>query len=380
MILSSVHIWYDTRIFFKEIQSLLKAGYEIEFYALDDGKNNQVLRHENLKQVTYPRKGKLARIKMWRTLLQKVAASDAEIIHFHDPELLRLAPKIKKIKPNSCVIYDMHENFPKQLLTKEWIPTSILRSSLARGIKKFEEKWLESCDGVIFAEKSYKKDYLFYHGEQVEILNYPLWQKDLKIKKASIFTMLYVGDITVDRNIYGMLEVVHLLKQKVDRPFKLQLIGSMSKELELDFNKKINEYGIRHNVEWIGRVPYSQIWEYCFQANVGLSILKDIPNYRESVPTKLYEYMAAKLPVILSDFPLWKEIIQEANCGMVVDPENSEKIASIIGQMLENPFFSQKMGENGRRYYENYANWQPEEIKLLSFYEQMSQDRSLQSE
>ena len=103
--------------------------------------------------------------------------------------------------------------------------------------------------------------------------------------------------------------------------------------------------------------------------HIGLAILKNTPNYIESYPTKIFEYMALGLPVITSDFPLYKKIIREAECGFCVNPENSTEIANAIEYLIIHPEEARQMGQNGKRAVEKNYDWKYEEIKLNKFYQ-----------
>jgi glycosyltransferase involved in cell wall biosynthesis len=83
--------------------------------------------------------------------------------------------------------------------------------------------------------------------------------------------------------------------------------------------------------------------------------------------------MSAGIPVIASDFPLWRHIIEEAKCGLLVDPLNPEKIAKAMEWILDHPEEAQKMGENGLKAIETKYNWNNECRKLILFYEKLLQ-------
>lgn len=92
-------------------------------------------------------------------------------------------------------------------------------------------------------------------------------------------------------------------------------------------------------------------------------------NYLDSLPIKMFEYMSAGIPVVASNFPLWKEIIEKNRCGVCVDPLSPKDIAKAINFIVQNPQIAQKMGENGKRAILEKYNWQIEEQKLFNIYE-----------
>jgi len=91
-------------------------------------------------------------------------------------------------------------------------------------------------------------------------------------------------------------------------------------------------------------------------------------NYFESLPVKMFEYMSAGIPVIASNFPLWKEIVEGNKCGICIDPQSPEEIAKAVEYLLNNPEIAKQMGENGRKVVEEKYNWENEGKKLLEVY------------
>ena len=83
----------------------------------------------------------------------------------------------------------------------------------------------------------------------------------------------------------------------------------------------------------------------------------------------------AGLPVICTDFILWQKIIEDYQCGICVQPDNVDEIASAIQFLLDNPDVAKQMGENGRRAVAEKYNWGVEEKKLLKLYADLSGER-----
>ncbi|MBC2245638.1 glycosyltransferase family 4 protein [Listeria booriae] len=361
---SSVHVWNDTRIYYKEIETLLQAGYQVDQMAVET--TQQPEPRQNLIQNLFEKGSRVKRLARWFTIYKAIRKSDAKYYHFHDPELLLLLPILRK--RGGVFIYDMHENFPKALETKAWIPKRF-RKPLAKIMKRVEQKCLALCDSVIFAESSYKKDYPYVTQKKKDILNYPIYQEIIQPKKKAEQTLLYVGGIEENRGLWIMLEALNSLKQSGYEKLKLKLVGPISEVDNEKIDTFVTEHSLTSNVERLGRIPNAEINEHMATATIGLCLLKPIPNYMESMATKMFEYMSAELPMIVSDFPMWSDLMEETKSGFSLNPLDAKEVTIAIELLLGNMVLRQKMGANGRHHYEKFYNWTGEGEKLLALYE-----------
>ncbi|MBV9269723.1 MAG: glycosyltransferase, partial [Candidatus Eremiobacteraeota bacterium] len=103
-------------------------------------------------------------------------------------------------------------------------------------------------------------------------------------------------------------------------------------------------------------------------ARVGMLLLRHTPSFVDSLPTKLYEYMGAGLPVIVSEFLQCSELVRQYNCGIVVDPSDADAVARAMTYLIENPAEAQAMGERGRTLVNERYQWKSEANKLTSLY------------
>lgn len=365
MMFSSVHVWNDTRIFYKEAMTLADAGFEVDFYAIDNGM--EVVKHPGLRVHLLPASTlRLARPFRWRKLYNIAKASDAMYYHIHDPELLLLLPKLCKKKPDAILTYDMHENFPADIGTKTWIP-AILRKPLKKWILRMEKRTMACCDHIIFAEESYVGSYEHVTCKKTTIYNYPTYMEAIpKRLSKSPFTLIYVGSITEDRGVFEMLELIRGLQEKHPQAYRLKLLGPMTNSLEIEVQEFVSKHRLETAVQVYGRVPYPEIWQAYAESDLGLCLLHPIPNYLQSMATKLYEYMAASLPILASDFPDWAAFIEKHQSGTVSSPFDIEKLLCEVENRAANPQFYAQEGERGRLAYEQEYHWGIEAQKMLT--------------
>ncbi|MEQ6206855.1 glycosyltransferase [Enterococcus mundtii] len=375
MMYSSVHIWKDARIFFKEAQSLSKE-YQVDFYAIGCPGEADKYETENLKIHLLPKRSRSKRYKNWIILLKEIKKSKASIYHYHDPELLLLLPFLRKKRKDNIFIYDMHENFPKSLVSKNWIP-KFFKKILMTIVIPLERVLIKKNKGLIFAERSYKEDYksILPHLNTCEIYNYPHYRPpnltiNKEVKKEEI-RFVYIGRIAVVRGIWEMLSAINKVTKNSSKKIKFRLIGQCEEELLEDIQYYINKHHLEDVVEYSAFIEYDKIWNIYQESDIGFCLLHPIPNYMESIATKMFEYMASGIPMIISDFPLWNSILKESKNGIAVDPFDELQLEEAMSKLIENSELRKKYGINGRREYEIKFNWFNEEKKLTKFYNQL---------
>ncbi|MBE6084388.1 MAG: glycosyltransferase family 4 protein [Selenomonas ruminantium] len=122
-------------------------------------------------------------------------------------------------------------------------------------------------------------------------------------------------------------------------------------------------------IKYVGRINRQAVNALYGQSRAGIVIYQPAKNHFEAQPIKLFEFMAAGLPVIASDFPLWQKIVEENDCGICVNPTDAASVKNACIKLLSNPDRGQEMGKNGRKAVLEKYNWANEEKKLLALYE-----------
>jgi glycosyltransferase involved in cell wall biosynthesis len=359
-ILTSVHPPFDTRIFHKEAKSLLKAGYEVTLIAQHD--KDEIV--EGIKILSLPKPG--SRIeRMTRTVWQvyrKVLEIDADIYHFHDPELMFIGLLLKL--RGKRVIYDVHEDVPRQNLSKPYLP-AVFRKPISVLIAAIEAFSSRHFDGVVTATPFINKRFLGLGAKAVNVSNFPIVSElsPANIQwEAKERAVCYVGGIARIRGAFEMLDAVG------KTACRLLLAGKFEAGLEQELMKMEGW----PKVERLGFVDRTGVGAVMARSMAGLVLLYPVINYRDALPVKMFEYMSAGIPVIASSFPLWKEIVEGSECGMCVDPLNPKEIAEAIQFFIEHPAEAEQMGNNGRQAVEQAFNWEKEEKKLIKAYDQLS--------
>lgn len=355
--LTSVHTWTDTRILYKECASLAKHGFEVHLVvANQQDPSHPLVRIHNVDQ---PAGNRL--LRAWKTteaVFQKALEIDADLYHFHDPELILTGWRLKRM--GKKVIYDSHEHFPNQLRTKKYLPPFIrpLLSTLADWVEK---KMVGRFDAVITVLESLQERFLPYNPATVVVKNYASLETMEEREKTRDAT--YVGIINEIRGIGSLMDALEM-----PGDWKLTLVGN--------FESASLETSLRRRKGW-GRVDFQgyqqrpDVARILSESRIGIVTLLDDPKHRESLPTKLFEYMSASIPVVCSHIPKWQEIVDGAGCGLCVDPSDPGQIAEAVTWLLSHPAEARAMGARGRQAMETTFNWETEEQKLVGLYEKL---------
>lgn len=355
--LTSVHLADDARIFEKECLSLAKAGYQVSYVVPDapvDFGSQVTIR--TIPSVAGRRQRFLHAIRaVYRAALQE----NADLYHFHDPELIPVG--LMLALRGKIVIYDAHEDLPKQVMGKEWIPIR-LRRVVAWGAQIMESIGARFFEGIVAATPTIAKR--FPPEKTIIAQNFPLPQNLIRETAlpyaARPSHVVYVGGLA---QVRGLLEMTRAMEKLPD--VRLLLAGMFSPP---SLQREVERLPGWQRVQFLGWQSRDQIASLLGQARVGLVTLRPLANYLDAYPVKMFEYMAAGIPVVASDFPLWREIVEEAGCGLLVDPLNPDAIAEAIQWLMAHPEEAEAMGESGRKAALEKYHWDAEAKKLLALY------------
>ncbi len=360
--LSSVHHWRDTRIFVKMCRLLAAAGHEVTLLtAVAEPPPAEFV--DGVRLINLPAPSDRLR-RAWKTgpkLLAKAAELSADLYHFHDPEFLRLAPAFQR-RVGRPVIYDAHEDVREQILYKTWLPRP-LRRIVAGLCGWIEDRTVAKLAGVITATPTIAKRFCA-HPRLAVVHNFPLRDELATAERSGGPTrrrFAYVGALSEVRGVTDMISALPL----VGSDARLALGGPWQPVALREQCQKLAGWP---QVDDLGFLNRDQVRELLAESAAGLAVLRPTGNYVNAYAVKMFEYMAASLPVVVSDFSLWRQIVAEADCGLTVPPQDPSKLAGALRFILDHPQDAARWGQNGRRAVEEKYNFEAEFAKLQSFY------------
>lgn len=361
--LTSVHSHTDIRIFIKECRTLAAAGFETHLVA--PGAPEGVYQGVVLHGIPNSTGRRLVRLThSIQAVYRQALAIDAAVYHFHDPELIPVGLLLKR--RGKRVIYDIHEDLPRQILQKSYLPQRS-RRLIGCVVEQLENRAAQYFSALITATPTIGARFAPINPRTVVLNNYPLRSELLLAEPVSwaerAMSVAYVGGMTAERGMFEMVEAMTLVSPKLEA--KLELAGEIWPAQQ---RKKLMQGPGWSRVRELGVVGRAEVARLLGRVRAGLVLLHPYPNIMHSQPIKLFEYMSAGIPVIGSDFPLWRGFLEPTGCGLLVNPLDTHAIARAIELMLTQPEAAAEMGRRGRVAVEQQYNWENETHKLLGLY------------
>ncbi len=360
-----MHSRFDGRIFQKECRSLNINGFDVSLIVADG------LGDEKIQGIKIFDVGKIhnrfQRITRLHTIIFKLAITlNCEIYHFHDPELIFVGILLKR--HGKKVIFDMHEDIPGYILDMQNIQPALLRKTIAFLYENIEKYAVTRFDAIISTRESINERLKHINSHVELITNFPIVEKNIPKTYDNVSSICFAGVVASDWRHKEIINAVEGIEQ-----VKYILAGPAPNLNYLDELKKLKGW---HKVNYLGRVPFDQVKLIYQKASIGVAIYIYCRNMGGKTGnlanTKLFEYMNWGIPIICTDYSLWKKIIvDELKCGICVNPYDEDAISKAIKYLLDNPELAKQMGRNGRKAVLNTYNWETQAKKLVTLYSQV---------
>jgi glycosyltransferase involved in cell wall biosynthesis len=378
--MTTVHPPDDARIFYRMCQPLAQRGCWITLVAPE---NNVSITDAFVHHPPQAYQDSLVRLSPFNTLLGKASRlkraylayraalyANADIYHFHDPELLPVGFALKARKPHAKVIYDVHEDYPAQMYVKYWIPSTI-RPLVAKGMHQMNAIANWNLDGIVTADPAVassftpEKTMVFYNFPICDFFQIPPIPKQ--------YDVVYLGGLSARTGMFVFLDALAILK--ATGIIVTACIAGYTDGTEglAALCSGIRLRGLSSQVLMMGRIPHHHVPVFLHSGRIGLVALQPIAKFLSNIPTKLFEYWACGLPVLASDLPPTRPFLKDGANSLLFDPTNVVDLADRLSWLLTHPTERDKMGQYGHAQVATEWNNETQVTQLLQFYNRLVQ-------
>lgn len=373
----------DTRVE-NEMKSLTEAGYEVHLACFQKGKESLqeelsygIIHRRSVSGFVY--KSSVGVLKFpiyfnyWRRFVDELFANEKfDAIHVHDLPLAKVGYEAK-CKHGACFVLDLHENWPVLLQLSKHTNTFFgkLLSSNTQWVR-YEKEMCGLADKIIVVvdEAKGRVSSLGINPEKIEVVSNtldikqfdPIERKEFKMDR---FRMLYVGGINYHRGIQYVIQAISILKKR-GMEVHFDLVGDGS--YLSDIKRLIDELQVQDNVTVHGFKLYTQICDIYESANVAL-----IPHIKSghtdnTIPHKIFQYLYAGIPMIVSNCDPLVRIVNETHGGVSYQYDHPEELADVIAEFYSYPEQLNNYIQHGRQAVIDKYNWKVDGAKLVEIY------------
>lgn len=352
----------------RQCKSLKAHGFDVSIIT-NDGDPDEILDGIPIFDCkkTWPR---------WKTLLfakrqfmAKALEINADIYQLHSPELLSLGLSLKKA--GKRVVYDAHEDMPRHIMEKEWLPRGS-RQAISIMFEKYMMSTLSKYDEIISPHFHVIDKMKLSFGKGIAICNFPI---------LSINDYLSVENYCNRDNIICYSGTVYDYSNQEEVLLALERLPEtqyrIAGYIEESHCQRLMDMPSGDRVKFLGRLSRSDLHEFYQASLVGLVVYDYKLNLGDRLGSygtnKIFEYMEAGIPFIATDYLLWKDIVDRYECGICVTPGRSDEIAAAIEFLLNDRERAYWMGQNGRRAVFDEFNWASEEKKYVGLFRRLAE-------
>lgn len=355
----------DARVYERECVSLAEAGYDVHLVARSTATEPFCRRGVTIHPVPVF-SSRLARLLCRKRVADLAASLCPDVYHVHEPELLRPILRRADGRP---VIWDVHEPYLENIRTKHWIPRP-LRLLVRLAWDRLERSLVRRCAAVVPATQWLAPRYYDLNNRVVALANFPRLPDHVETspvpRRAN--ALVFTGSIFPNRGMAGALQAMAILQQKgIVVTFDLAGAPLTPKYLD-ELMRAAERLGVLANVTFHGYLPLEEVRRLQQTCGIGYTAELMAAGSQVGYPVKMFEFMMHGLPLVYSDFPVFRTVAAESDAGIAVDPTQPQQIADAIERLVADPVLARRLGENGRRAVYERFNWDAEWPKLRDLY------------
>ncbi len=364
LVVTVVHHPEDARIRHRQITALLEHGWQVTYAAPFNGYGlTPAVDDDRLRPVDLPRAHGRHRHRALRAArrLLRDQADLHDVVLLHDPELLLASDRLGP----SHIVWDVHEDTSSAIEAKGWLPGPV--RGLARASVRHVERVAERRMALLLAEHAYRSRFTHLHPVVPNTVRVPD-----RIVAPGIDRVVYLGTVTVARGARTMVDMARMLRQRTGGSCTLEVIGPAA---DSETRQLMSCAADRGDLIWHGFVSGNRALPMLDGALAGISLLRDLPNYRHSMPTKIMEYMAHGIPVVTTPLPLPAQQVRDTECGVVVPFDDADAVVEALLDLRANPAHAGEMGARGHAEAAEHHDWARQSADFVAALSDVAQSR-----
>lgn len=361
----------DARVFQRQCKSLQRNGYDISILT-NDGEKDEILDNIPIYSCDSYFSSRLLTLAFAKyQFYSKALSLDAEVFQLHSPELISLGLALQK--KGKKIIYDAHEDLPRHILEKEWLEwvPLFIRKLLSFFIEIYLNRALRKYDAVITPHHHVNDNFLKEDINSILVTNFPLVRNldDLSFEDYCRRgnKICYTGTVYSYSHQEEILEAIAGIE---DIEYKV------AGYFDTRHYESLDKFSGFKKMDFLGRIPWQDLVDFYKEMAIGIVVYDYKLNLGDRLGSfgsnKLFEYMEAGLPIICTDYILWKDVVERYECGLSVEPRNVDQLKNAIKYLLENKEVAYKFGKNGQQAIKEELNWSTEEKKYLRIYNEFN--------
>jgi glycosyltransferase involved in cell wall biosynthesis len=304
----------------------------------------------------------------------KTVLANVQVVHFHDIDLLPWLAAISLVKP---VVYDVHENYAEEILGKDWIPAA-LRAPLSFMVRWGQFILASLIRNIVLVAPSQEKDFSHKRFHKIYLYNYASLGllgdvKDDYLERQDC--VIFIGSQHINNGSLLLLDVVDAALKRVPKVRFIATDRFANPVFRKQVLDEIDRRGLTGKISLVPNVKPHQLMAVLNRATIGISPNLRVPQQIKGIHTKLFEYMAAGLPMVVSDLPHQVEVVESSGTGILAQPEDAESFAAAIEALVVRRDDAMQMGRRGQQTFLRSYCYESQADHLLSFYRNVLQNR-----
>jgi glycosyltransferase involved in cell wall biosynthesis len=365
VIVTSAHPVFDKRVFQRHALLVRKYGHDVHLVAPSE---SPISVHDGVTVHGFPRpRSKFQRLRQLPAIYRLAASLRGDLYHLHDPDLLGIGWYLRQ-NLGVPVVYDAHEDFSVQRSVLG-LP-SAMSWLISGAIGRAERFFARRLDAVVCPHRIRLSELRHSRKPGVFLPNYPPQDIFGPSTAPSLRdrSLIYSGLLSISR---GAKLILDAAERMPDVKFVLLAKFMVPAEDEW-FASELSRRQLE-NIEYVGFVPFAEMPRLLSRAGVGIMPWRATPQHiRGAQPSKLYEYMACSLPVLASDLPITREIVDANSCGRLHASDSIESFVTAAYSMLDDPAAAAAAGQRGRRAFETRFSYEAAGAELLEVYDALT--------